>query len=122
MAVEKTWMRSRTGNGPASPLRNGSRRLPLTTRRGLPKPGNGPGPPLEPGLSGNFAGIRSPNPFWLASAPPTNSGEQIMRAFDAGWGGAVWKTIGAQVTNTCSRYSSIDWNGQLMYGLNNTEP
>src|SRR5579859_1942836 len=72
-------------------------------------------------LAVNFAGIVSPNPFWLASAPPTNTGEQIMRAFDAGWGGAVWKTIGAQVTNTCSRYSSIDWNGQRMMGLNNIE-
>jgi dihydropyrimidine dehydrogenase (NAD+) subunit PreA len=37
-----------------------------------------------------FAGIRSPNPFWLASGPPTNCGEQFVRAFDAGWGGAVW--------------------------------
>ncbi|MBB6146143.1 dihydropyrimidine dehydrogenase (NAD+) subunit PreA [Silvibacterium bohemicum] len=72
-------------------------------------------------LAVNFSGIASPNPFWLASAPPTNTGEQIMRAFDAGWGGAVWKTIGAQVTNTCSRYSSIDWNGQRMMGLNNIE-
>jgi dihydropyrimidine dehydrogenase (NAD+) subunit PreA len=72
-------------------------------------------------LAVNFAGITSPNPFWLASAPPTNTGEQVMRAFDAGWGGAVWKTIGAQVTNTCSRYSSIDWNGQRMMGLNNIE-
>jgi dihydropyrimidine dehydrogenase (NAD+) subunit PreA len=72
-------------------------------------------------LAVNFAGIASPNPFWLASAPPTNTGEQVMRAFDAGWGGAVWKTIGAQVTNTCSRYSSIDWNGQRMMGLNNIE-
>ena len=32
-------------------------------------------------LSINFAGIRSPNPFWLASAPPSNSGEQVHRAF-----------------------------------------
>jgi dihydropyrimidine dehydrogenase (NAD+) subunit PreA len=72
-------------------------------------------------LAVNFAGIASPNPFWLASAPPTNTGEQVMRAFDAGWGGAVWKTIGAQVTNTCSRYSSIDWNGERMMGLNNIE-
>jgi dihydropyrimidine dehydrogenase (NAD+) subunit PreA len=61
------------------------------------------------------------NPFWLASAPPTNCGEQIMRAFDAGWGGAVWKTIGAQVTNVSSRYSSIDWNGQKIMGFNNIE-
>ena len=39
-------------------------------------------------LSVNFAGIKAPNPFWLASAPPTNSGYQIMKAFDAGWGGS----------------------------------
>jgi dihydropyrimidine dehydrogenase (NAD+) subunit PreA len=76
---------------------------------------------VKPNLSVNFAGIKSPNPFWLASAPPTNTGEQIMRAFDAGWGGAVWKTMGAQVTNTSSRYSSINWNGQRMMGFSNIE-
>lgn len=74
-----------------------------------------------PTLETKFAGIRCINPFWLASAPPTNTGEQIMRAFDAGWGGAVWKTIGTPITNTSSRYSSIDWNGQRMMGLNNIE-
>jgi dihydropyrimidine dehydrogenase (NAD+) subunit PreA len=75
-----------------------------------------------PDLSTMFAGrIRSPNPFWLASAPPTNCGEQVMRAFDAGWGGAVWKTIGEPITNVSSRYSSVDWNGQRMMGLNNIE-
>ena len=69
-----------------------------------------------------FAGsIEAPNPFWLASAPPTNCGEQIARAFDAGWGGAVWKTIGEPVTNVSSRYSAIDWNGQRVMGFNNIE-
>ena len=72
-------------------------------------------------LTTNFAGIHSPNPFCLASAPPTNTGEQVMRAFDAGWGGAVWKTIGEPITNVSSRYSSIDWNAQRMMGLNNIE-
>jgi dihydropyrimidine dehydrogenase (NAD+) subunit PreA len=72
-------------------------------------------------LTTNFAGIRCPNPFWLASAPPTNTGEQIMRAFDAGWGGAVWKTIGEPITNVSSRYSSVDWAGQRLMGLNNIE-
>jgi len=72
-------------------------------------------------LKTNFAGIKCPNPFWLASAPPTNCGEQIMRAFDAGWGGAVWKTIGEPITNVSSRYSSVDWAGQRMMGLNNIE-
>jgi len=75
----------------------------------------------SPTLETTFAGIRCLNPFWLASAPPTNCGEQVMRAFDAGWGGAVWKTIGAPVTNVSSRYSAIDWNGQKMMGLNNIE-
>jgi len=69
-----------------------------------------------------FAGsINAPNPFWLASAPPTNCGEQIMRAFDAGWGGAVWKTIGEPITNVSSRYSSADWQGLRMMGFNNIE-
>src|ERR1035441_798154 len=69
-----------------------------------------------------FAGsINSPNPFWLASAPPTNCGEQIMRAFDAGWGGAVWKTIGEPITNVSSLYSATDWNGQRIMGFNNIE-
>jgi dihydropyrimidine dehydrogenase (NAD+) subunit PreA len=72
-------------------------------------------------LSVDFAGIRCPNPFWLASGPPSNCGDQVMRAFDVGWGGAVWKTIGEPITNVSSRYSSIDWNGGRMLGLNNIE-
>lgn len=73
-------------------------------------------------LSVLFAGrIRCLNPFWLASGPPTNCGEQIMRAFDAGWGGAVWKTIGEPIVNVSSRYSSVDWNGQRIMGFNNIE-
>src|SRR6266851_7909026 len=66
-------------------------------------------------------GIRCPNPFWLASGPPANCGEQVLRAFDAGWGGAVWKTLGDPIVNVSSRYSSIDLNGQRMMGLNNIE-
>ena len=44
-----------------------------------------------------------------------------MRAFDAGWGGAAWKTIGEPITNVSSRYSSIDWEGRRMMGFNNIE-
>jgi dihydropyrimidine dehydrogenase (NAD+) subunit PreA len=68
-----------------------------------------------------FAGIRSPNPFWLASAPPTNSGAQIHRAFEAGWGGAVWKTIGTPVLNVSNRYGAWHYGGQKMLGINNVE-
>ncbi|HEX8423890.1 MAG TPA: tRNA-dihydrouridine synthase, partial [Pyrinomonadaceae bacterium] len=69
----------------------------------------------------NFAGIESPNPFWLASAPPTNMGSMVERAFDAGWGGAVWKTLGEPIRNVCSRLASIDQGPQRMLGLNNIE-
>jgi dihydropyrimidine dehydrogenase (NAD+) subunit PreA len=72
-------------------------------------------------LSTDFCGIKSPNPFWLASAPPTNTGEQIMRAFDAGWGGAVWKTLGDPIVNVTSRFGAVDYAGQKMMGLNNIE-
>lgn len=69
----------------------------------------------------NFAGIRSPNPFWLASAPPSNSGRQVHRAFEAGWGGAVWKTIGAPVLNVSNRYGAWHYGGQKMLAINNVE-
>jgi len=72
-------------------------------------------------LSINFAGIRSPNPFWLASAPPTNSALQIHRAFEYGWGGAVWKTIGAPVLNVSNRYGGYHANGQKLLAINNVE-
>jgi dihydropyrimidine dehydrogenase (NAD+) subunit PreA len=69
----------------------------------------------------DLAGIKSPNPFWLASAPPTNSGYQVMRAFDAGWGGAVWKTIGEPIVNVTSRFAGLDAGGYRMFGMNNIE-
>ncbi len=69
----------------------------------------------------NFAGIESPNPFWLASGPPTNTYGQVARAFDAGWGGAVWKTIGEPIINVFSRYGSVDLGATRMMGFNNIE-
>ena len=61
-------------------------------------------------LRSNLAGIKSPNPFWLASAPPTNSGYQVMRAFEAGWGGAVWKTLGEPIVNVTSRFAALNYS------------
>ncbi|MBM7648619.1 dihydropyrimidine dehydrogenase (NAD+) subunit PreA [Bacillus ectoiniformans] len=69
----------------------------------------------------NFAGIKAPNPFWLASAPPTNTGYQVQRAFEAGWGGAVWKTLGDPILNVSSRFAGTNFNGQRVAGFNNIE-
>lgn len=71
-------------------------------------------------LSIEFAGIHSPNPFWLASGPPTNSARQINEAFEAGFGGAVWKTIGAKVLNVSNRYA-VYKKGDRILGMNNLE-
>jgi dihydropyrimidine dehydrogenase (NAD+) subunit PreA len=72
-------------------------------------------------LRTEMAGIESPNPFWLASAPPANTGEQVMRAFDAGWGGAVWKTLGDPIVNTSSRFGAVDYATGKVMGFNNIE-
>jgi len=72
-------------------------------------------------LESNFLGIKSPNPFWLASAPPTDKKINVLRAFEAGWGGVVWKTLGTQVKNVSSRYSAVEYNGQRVMGFNNIE-
>jgi dihydropyrimidine dehydrogenase (NAD+) subunit PreA len=72
-------------------------------------------------LSINFAGIKSPNPFWVASGPPANTAYQAHRAFDAGWGGVVWKTIGDPIVNVSSRYSALNLGTMRMAGFNNIE-
>ena len=73
-------------------------------------------------LSIDLAGITSPNPFWLASAPPTNSGYQVMRAFAAGWGGAVWKTLALEpIVNVTSRFAGLNIGTFRMAGMNNIE-
>ena len=72
-------------------------------------------------LSINFAGIKSPNPFWVASGPPANTAYQCHRAFEAGWGGVVWKTIGDPIVNVSSRYSALNLGQTRMVGFNNIE-
>ena len=74
-----------------------------------------------PDLSTNTGGIQSPNPFWLASAPPANSGRQIQRAFEAGWGGAVWKTLGVPIQNVSSRFAGHTIRGVQAAGFSNIE-
>ena len=76
-------------------------------------------------LSANFIGIKSPNPFWLASAPPTDKKYNVERAFEAGWGGVVWKTLGSEgppiVNVSGPRYGAIWGADRRLLGLNNIE-
>jgi dihydropyrimidine dehydrogenase (NAD+) subunit PreA len=72
-----------------------------------------------------FAGIKAPNPFWLASAPPTDKSYNVVRAFKAGWGGVVWKTLGEAgppiVNVSGPRYGAIHANDRRVIGFNNIE-
>ncbi len=76
-------------------------------------------------LSTDFVGIKSPNPFWLASAPPTDKEYNVRRAFEAGWGGVVWKTLGEAgppiVNVNGPRYGAIWGADRRLLGLNNIE-
>lgn len=72
-------------------------------------------------LSIEFCGVKSPNPFWLASAPPTNSAYQVNKAFEYGWGGAVWKTVGTPILNVSSRYGGWEYGGNKLAAINNIE-
>ncbi|WP_424991152.1 NAD-dependent dihydropyrimidine dehydrogenase subunit PreA [Fluviibacterium sp. S390] len=75
-------------------------------------------------LSTDFLGIKSPNPFWLASAPPTDKEYNVRRAFEAGWGGVVWKTLGQDphiVNVNGPRYGAVWGADRRLLGLNNIE-
>lgn len=75
-------------------------------------------------LRSDFVGVKSPNPFWLASAPPTDKEYNVRRAFEAGWGGVVWKTLGfdPHVVNVNGpRYGAVWGADRRLLGLNNIE-
>jgi len=75
-------------------------------------------------LRANFLGIKSPNPFWLASAPPTDREVNVSRAFKAGWGGVVWKTLGLDphvVNINGPRYGGVHSSDRTVTGFNNIE-
>jgi len=76
-------------------------------------------------LTTRFIGIQSPNPFWLASAPPTDKAYNVNRAFEAGWGGVVWKTLGEDgppvVNVNGPRYGALMTPDRRLTGFNNIE-
>ena len=75
-------------------------------------------------LRTDFLGIQSPNPFWLASAPPTDKEVNVRRAFEAGWGGVVWKTLGEDppvVNVNGPRYATLWSPDRRVIGFNNIE-
>ncbi|MCP5050361.1 MAG: NAD-dependent dihydropyrimidine dehydrogenase subunit PreA [bacterium] len=75
-------------------------------------------------LSVEVCGIRFKNPFMLASSPVSNCGEMVGRAFDIGWSGAVFKTIGTDRTpiiHPSPRLNTYDYGTKKLVGLQNVE-
>ena len=59
-------------------------------------------------LNASITGISFPNPFVVASSPSTTNAHMIKKAFRAGWGGAVLKTVGLETTpNPCPRLQVV---------------
>src|SRR5438552_4684900 len=55
-------------------------------------------------------GIKFPNPFLLGSGPPGTNARVIAKSYDAGWGGAVAKTVrldSSKVVNVVPRYGKL---------------
>jgi len=81
----------------------------------------------EADLSVDFCGVKFQNPFILSSAPPTTTGEMIKRAFDAGWAGAITKTLAREETpNVKPRFGSLSYPGspeepKKIYAFENIE-
>ena len=85
-----------------------------------------PARPETPSLALDFCGVRFPNPFCLSSSPVTNSAEMCARAFDAGWGGIYYKTLGIEskfkVYHPSPRLNAVHFEGvRAAVGIQNVE-
>jgi dihydropyrimidine dehydrogenase (NAD+) subunit PreA len=84
-----------------------------------------PARPDTPSLALDFCGVHFPNPFCLSSSPVANSAEMCARAFDAGWGGVYYKTLGKEdehrVYHPSPRLNALHYDGMKTIGLQNVE-
>lgn len=79
----------------------------------------------RPSLEIDFCGVHCPNPFFLSSSPVGNTAEMVSRAFDAGWGGAVYKTLNLEsdfeVIDPTPRLNTLKNGDERFIGLQNME-
>ncbi len=81
--------------------------------------------PARPSLEVEFCGIRFSNPFCLSSSPVSNTAQMVAGAFEAGWGGAVFKTLNLEkdfpIVDPTPRLNALHYQGRRMAGLQNIE-
>lgn len=77
---------------------------------------------LTKDLSINFCGVKFENPFCLSSSPVGNCYEMCAKAYDIGWGGIVFKTIGFFIANEVSpRFDHLRKEDTPFVGFKNME-
>lgn len=76
---------------------------------------------MKKDLSINFLGVNCENPFFLSSSPVAGNYEMISKAFEAGWGGVFFKTVGIFIADECSPRFDINGNTSAWTGFKNME-
>lgn len=81
--------------------------------------------PSRPSLEIDFCGVHFNNPFCLSSSPVGNTAEMVSRAYDAGWGGVVFKTLNIerdyQIVDPTPRLNALHHGDRRFIGLQNIE-
>ena len=75
-------------------------------------------------LSITFMGVRFPNPFCLSSSPVGNCHDMCAKAYESGWGGVVFKTIGPKhylIDEVSPRFDALTKEGEPFVGFKNME-
>lgn len=73
-------------------------------------------------LSIDFCGIHCENPFFLASSAIATNYEMIARAFEMGWGGVYFKTIGdMKIEEVSPRFDAVKDLNRSFTGFRNME-
>ena len=75
-------------------------------------------------LSITFLGVKFPNPFCLSSSPVGNDYDMCKKAYDTGWGGIVFKTIGPKsyvINEVSPRFDALTKEAEPFVGFKNME-
>ncbi len=77
---------------------------------------------LKKDLSIDFLGVHCENPFFLSSSPVDSDYDMVAKAFESGWGGVAYKTVGIFLPDECSPRFDIAGNpGGPWAGFKNME-
>ncbi len=73
-------------------------------------------------LSVDFCGVHCENPFFLSSSVVGSNYEMVAKAFELGWAGVAFKTIGLFVPNEVSpRFAALEKESNPFIGFKNIE-